>query len=224
MANDKELGERVHKHLLALGLETPMVKMSPDNLEANGGKFGNIQHSHGVIMQCLGLDMSDDSLKDTPRRIAKMYCQEIFNGLDYENFPKCTTVENKMKYEEMVCIDNIEVKSMCEHHFLPFVGNATVAYIPNEKVLGLSKFNRVVDFFARRPQIQERLTEQISAALRLILETEDVAVVIRSSHFCVKLRGVEDSCSDTITSRVAGRFRTVDSLRAEFLALSRSGK
>jgi GTP cyclohydrolase I len=225
MANDIELGMKVHQHLLGLGLETPMVKSRPEALGPYELKpFEAIQSCHHGIMESLGLDLNDDSLKDTPKRIAKMYCHEIFNGLDYANFPKCTTVENKMQYQEMVCVDQIEVKSMCEHHFLPFVGFATIAYIPAKKVLGLSKFNRVTDFFSRRPQIQERLTEQVSAALRLILETEDVAVVIRSSHFCVKLRGVEDSCSDTITSRLSGKFRTVDSLRAEFLALSRGGK
>lgn len=230
MANDIELGMKVHRHLEALGLETPMffagqeVQSELQRENALSMTQRQIEANHRGSMQVLGLDLSDDSLRDTPKRVAKMFCHEIFTGLDYANFPKCTTVENKMKYQEMVCVDQIEVMSMCEHHFLPFIGHATIAYIPDQKVLGLSKFNRIVDFFARRPQIQERLTEQVSAALQLILETPDVAVVIRSSHLCVKLRGVKDTSSDTITSRLAGKFRAVDSLRAEFLALSRGGK
>lgn len=226
MACNPELGNKVHEHLLQLGIETPMVSYIPGEQRHLGcthsPMYNQVTDNFRGIMDSLRLDLKDDSLQDTPRRIAKMYCQEIFTGLDYANFPKCTTVENKMQYQEMVCVDKIEVKSMCEHHFLPFIGYATVAYIPDQKVLGLSKFNRIVTFFARRPQIQERLTEQVSAALRLILETEDVAVVIRADHYCVKLRGVEDSCSNTITSRLSGKFRTVSELRQEFLALSRA--
>lgn len=228
MANDVELGLKVRAKLIELGLETPMVKNEPHKLNTQGCVGGHIRDeitkAHQSIMTELGLDLSDDSLTETPARVAKMYCQEIFTGLDYANFPKCTTVENKMRYQEMVAVDNIEVNSMCEHHFLPFIGHAVVAYIPDKRVLGLSKINRVVDFFARRPQIQERLTEQISAALRLILDTEDVAVVIRAEHFCVKLRGVQDSHSSTVTSRLAGKFSTVDSLRNEWLSLTRGGK
>lgn len=225
MATDPELGEKIHKHLVVLGLETPMEKNPEAPLLVDGvplNKFDSIKHCHHLTMRSLGLDLNDDSLRDTPKRIAKMYCNEIFTGLDYANFPKATTVENKMQYNEMVCVSGITVQSMCEHHFLPFVGTASVAYIPDKLVLGLSKFNRVVEFFSRRPQIQERLTEQISAALRFILQTEDVAVVINADHYCVKLRGIRDGCSNTVTSRLAGKFRTVPELRAEFLALSRT--
>lgn len=215
MANNPVLGQKVHEHLQRLGIETPMAPgMRSDT-------FDVIRTSYATIMTALGLDLTNDSLFETPKRVAKMYTQEIYQGLDYNNFPACTAVENKMHYDEMICVNGITVQSMCEHHAMPFIGTASVAYIPGEKVLGLSKFNRIVDFFARRPQIQERLTEQVSAALRYILGTEDVAVVIRAEHFCVRLRGVQDACSDTVTSKLTGKFRDVPELRAEFLALSR---
>lgn len=220
MANDPSLGVAIHEVLVEMGIETPMTIGSQTDLATQSEKFGTIEKCHSHIMHSLGLDLNDDSLQDTPKRIAKMYCNEIFTGLDYAQFPKCTTVENKMHYDEMVCVRNIEVKSMCEHHFLPFTGTAHIAYIPRQKVLGLSKFNRVTDFFSRRPQIQERLTEQIAAALSLILDTEDIAVVIKAKHYCVSLRGVQDSCSDTVTSKLSGRFRNNSSLRAEFLSIA----
>ena len=219
---DIALGMQIHEILLDAGIETPMNKeISLDEMLGTyqSQVVHNCQHT---IMRALKLDMGDDSLKDTPKRIAKMYCQEIFTGLDYANFPKCTTVENKMGYEEMVSVNNIEVLSMCEHHFLPFVGKAHIAYLPNKKVLGLSKFNRVVDFFSRRPQIQERLTEQVALALRFILKTDDVAVVINADHYCVRLRGVKDGGSSTVTSKLTGKFRENPALRQEFLALTRS--
>lgn len=223
-STDVELGKKVHGWLVGLGLETPMVNYEPHNLGINGCKDGPMYNSIRVnqeaIMEALQLNMEDDSLKDTPKRIAKMYCQELFTGLDYANFPKCTTVENKMRYDEMLSVKDIAVKSFCEHHFLPFIGTAAIGYIPNKKVLGLSKFNRIVDFFSRRPQIQERLTEQIAAALSNILGTTDIAVVIKADHFCVKLRGVEDDCSSTISSKMSGRFRDNPALRQEFLSLA----
>lgn len=230
MASDPELGMQIHELLVEAGLETPFSELTLTSVQAQDGhssaltvreRESCIQSHFSKIMYGLGLDLTDDSLRETPKRVAKMFCHEVFSGLDYGNFPKCTTIENKMQYQEMVCVNQIAVQSMCEHHFLPFVGYATIAYLPDTKVLGLSKFNRVTDFFARRPQVQERLTEQISLALRYILSTEDVAVVIRAEHFCTKLRGVRDVCSDTVTSRLAGKFRTVSELRAEFLALSR---
>lgn len=210
---DKELGHLVREHLVALGIETPIKEQLPASGEAD------IAHYTRCTMEALGLNLQDDSLCDTPRRVAKMYCHEVFTGLNYDNFPKCTVIANRMKYDELITVDKIEVKSMCEHHLLPFVGKATVAYIPKEYVMGLSKFNRLVQFFARRPQVQERLTEQIAAALQVILDTDDVAVIIRAEHFCVKLRGIEDTCSDTITSKMLGRFRTVPELRQELLTL-----
>ena len=156
---------------------------------------------------------------DTPKRVAKMYVNEIFWGLDYEAFPKCTAVDNKMKYDEMVIERNINVQSNCEHHFVVIDGLATVAYIPNEKVLGLSKLNRVVEYFAKRPQIQERLTEQVYYALQYILETDNIAVVVDAQHYCVKSRGVEDTGSSTITTKLGGCFKHDPQARAEFMAI-----
>lgn len=213
MEYDPKLGAEVANYLHNLGIETPMV--APGTFP-----FVEIKDHHSCIMMALGLDLTDDSLKDTPKRVAKMYCEEIFTGLNYNHFPKCTTIENHMSYDEMVLVRNIEVNSMCEHHFLPFVGTASIAYIPNQKIIGLSKFNRIVNFFARRPQVQERLTEQVTAAMEYILGTDDIAVVIAAKHFCVRLRGVQDTCSDTVTSKMSGRFRTEPSLRQEFLSLN----
>lgn len=211
-STDYDLGYKIGDMLLQRGLETPMTG-KPFNTNISD----TIAENHESTMTALGLDMADDSLYGTPRRIAKMYTQEIFWGLDYAKFPACTTVENKMGYDEMIVVDDINVMSCCEHHFVPFIGRARIGYIPKNKVLGLSKFNRVVDFFCRRPQIQERLTEQISAALSMILETDDVAVVIKAEHLCVKLRGVKDQNSSTSTSKLSGRFRSVEALRTEFL-------
>jgi GTP cyclohydrolase I len=146
-----------------------------------------------------------------------MYVDEIFFGLDWRNFPKCTTVENKMGYSSMVIERNINVQSNCEHHFVIIDGRAHVAYIPKKKVLGLSKINRIVEYFSKRPQIQERLTEQIFYALSYILETEDIAVLIHAKHYCVKSRGVEDVNSDTVTSKLGGVFLTNSATRSEFM-------
>lgn len=217
---DKELGLLIQSHLANAGLETPMLDM-PRPIKGHTTSE-SVKHSVVTIMSSLGLDLTDDSLKDTPKRVAKMYCEEIFTGLDYNNFPSCSTFENKMQADEMVLVKDIEVKSMCEHHFMPFIGTAVCAYIPRQKILGLSKFNRVVDFFARRPQVQERLTEQVSTALRVILETEDVAVTICAKHLCTSFRGVKDFMSSTTTSKLSGRFREVPELRQEFLTLARS--
>ena len=207
-----ELGEQVHKYLLELGIETPMTES--EVTDENKRKV--VKNAVTDIMTVLGLDLSDDSLAETPKRISKMYVDELYAGLDYENFPKITTIENKMEYDTMLLERHIDVKSTCEHHFVAFMGEAFVAYIPNEKVIGLSKINRIVEFFSRRPQVQERLTEQIFHTLCYLLETENVAVVIKAAHFCVKLRGVEDVNSDTITSRLGGAFLEKEKLRDEF--------
>ena len=214
---DPVLGQQVHEHLVKVGVETPVI----DNGLSSTDKIDSIQKNFTEIMTTLGLDLSDDSLTDTPLRVAKMYVNEIFWGLDYEAFPKCTTVNNKMHYDEMVVERNINVQSNCEHHFVVIDGLATVAYIPNTKVLGLSKINRIVEYFAKRPQIQERLTEQVFHALQFILETDDVAVLIDAQHYCVKSRGVEDAGSSTITSKLGGGFRADPALRAEFLSIAR---
>ena len=214
---DPVLGKLVHEHLVNMGVETPM---KPNNLSRTD-KIAIIETKFRDIMEALGLDLEDDSLIETPKRVAKMYVGEIFWSLDFEAFPKCTTVDNKMKYDEMVVERNINVQSNCEHHFVVIDGLATVAYVPKQKVLGLSKINRVVEYFSKRPQIQERLTEQIFHALQFILETEDVAVMIDAQHFCVKSRGVEDAGSSTITSKLGGGFKSDPAARAEFYQIAR---
>ena len=216
---DPVLGQQVHEHLVSVGVETPVT----DNGLSRTEKIDKIENNFNQIMDTLGLDLTDDSLMDTPKRVAKMYVNEIFWGLDYEAFPKCTTVNNKMHYDEMVVERNINVQSNCEHHFVVIDGLATVAYIPNEKVLGLSKINRIVEYFSKRPQIQERLTEQIYYALQYILGTDNIAVLIDAQHYCVKSRGVEDVGSSTITSKLGGGFRDKSDpgLRAEFLSIAR---
>jgi GTP cyclohydrolase I len=181
-------------------------------------KRARIEASFTEILATLGLDLTDDSLVDTPRRIAKMYVDEIFGGLDYRNFPKLTVVANKMACDEMIRVDGVSVSSTCEHHFVTIDGSATVAYIPKNKVIGLSKINRVVAFFAQRPQIQERLTEQVLLALQTLLDTDDVAVSITAVHYCVRARGVMDSNSKTTTTALGGAFKLSPETRQEFLS------
>ena len=216
---DPELGLKVHEHLVKMGVETPMVSNTLDRKD----KINIIESHMARIMETLGLDLTDDSLIETPKRWAKMAVNEIFWGLDYEAFPKCTTVDNKMKYNEMVCERNVNVQSNCEHHLVVIDGLATVAYVPKDKVLGLSKINRIVEYFSKRPQIQERLTEQIFHTLQFILDTEDVAVMIDAKHYCVSSRGVEDTGSSTVTSRLGGGFKTDSAARAEFYQIARQG-
>ena len=209
------LGRKVHEHLISVGVETPVI----DNGLSRKEKIDKIEKHFDEIVTILGLDLKDDSLIDTPKRVAKMYVNEIFWGLDYDAFPKATVVENKMNYNEMIVERNISVQSNCEHHFVVIDGLATVAYVPEKNVLGLSKINRIVEYFCKRPQIQERLTEQIYHALSYILETDNVAVMIDAQHYCVKSRGVEDTGSSTITSRLGGNFKEYPEVRAEFLSL-----
>lgn len=210
-----ELGKAVHEHLIKMGVETPSV-LSDLSQKKKIDKLA--KHFNGV-MEILGMDLTDDSMSESPVRVAKMYVNELMWGLDPNNFPKCTVVENKMGYDEMVLEKGIQVISLCEHHFQTISGTACIAYIPNKKVMGLSKMNRIVEYFSRRPQIQERLTEQVYHALSYVLETEDVAVVIDAEHFCVKARGIQDPHSTTITSRLGGKFKTEPDLRAEFMSL-----
>jgi GTP cyclohydrolase I len=216
---DPALGLKVHEHLVKMGVETPTVV----NGLSRTDKIDIIEAKFTDIMKALGLDLTDDSLIETPKRVAKMMVTETMWGLDYEAFPKCTTVNNKMKYNEMVVERNVSVQSNCEHHFVVIDGLATVAYVPKDKVLGLSKINRIVEYFSKRPQIQERLTEQIFHTLQFILETEDVAVMIDAQHYCVKSRGVEDTGSSTVTSRLGGGFKTDQAARAEFLNIAMKG-
>ena len=214
---DPHLGLEIHKHLIACGVETPQMP----SLLNRSDKIDIIETKFRDIMITLGLDLNDDSLMDTPKRVAKMYVNEVFWGLDHESFPKCTTVDNKMNYDEMVVERNVNVQSNCEHHFVIIDGLATVGYIPNHKVLGLSKINRIVEYFSKRPQIQERLTEQVYHALQYILGTDDIAVVIDAQHYCVKSRGVEDTNSSTVTSKLGGAFKADPTVRTEFISLAR---
>jgi len=212
MKYDAELGQQVHNHLIELGVETPMNGGYEHNVGFIGMKFYD-------IMEKLGCDMDDDSMRDSPNRVATMFLDELFSGMDYEKFPRCTIFENKMNFDSMVVQKNIIVKSVCEHHFQTIYGKCHVAYIPTGNVIGLSKLNRVVNFFARRPQVQERLTEQAYRALQLILDTDNVAVYMECDHFCVKARGVEDVNSSMVTSRLGGAFFDIPQARAEFMSI-----
>ncbi|WP_435249174.1 GTP cyclohydrolase I FolE [Vibrio sp. nBUS_14] len=205
--------EKVREALLAKGLETPMTlsEMNPSQ------KYNRIKGLLTEVVSTLGLDLTDDSLAETPHRIAKMYVHEIFSGLDYDNFPKISVIENKMSVDEMVKVSDIDLTSTCEHHFITIDGLAEVAYIPENKILGLSKINRIVRFFAQRPQVQERLTQQILVAIQTLVETENVAVTIKATHYCVKSRGVMDANSETSTTALGGIFKTNPQTRAEFL-------
>jgi GTP cyclohydrolase I len=180
-------------------------------------KIEKIRKHFFQIMKILGLDMNDDSLCKTPKRVAKMFIQEIFSGLNPNNKPKFSIFENKYKYNQMLIEKNITVYSTCEHHFLPIVGKAHVGYISNGKVVGLSKINRVVNFYAKRPQVQERLTIQIVQYLQNMLETQDVACVIEAKHLCVNSRGIRDIDSSTITTELIGSFKNNSEIREEFL-------
>ncbi|MCP3867809.1 MAG: GTP cyclohydrolase I FolE [Gammaproteobacteria bacterium] len=204
----------VRKALQEKGLETPLL---PHQHERNE-KYKRIKKSFTEIAKTLGLDTNDDSLRETPHRIARMYVDEVFSGLDYLNFPKITVIDNKMGVEEMVKVSDISLTSTCEHHFVTIDGTARVAYIPKKKIIGLSKINRIVRFFSQRPQVQERLTQQILVALQTLLETKDVAVSIDATHYCVKARGVMDANSHTQTTALGGIFKSRHKTRAEFLA------
>lgn len=202
----------VRDTLVDLGLETPMIKTGLSERQ----KYERIKHLMTDVVNTLGLDLTDDSLVETPHRIAKMYVSEIFAGLDYSKFPKLSLIENKLGETEMIKVNNVSVVSTCEHHFVTIDGVAKVAYVPGKQLIGLSKVNRLVRFFAQRPQIQERLTRQIHAALQALLQTEDVAVAIEATHFCVKSRGVMDNGSRTSTSALGGCFKQDPNARAEF--------
>ena len=203
----------VRDTLVREGLETPMI----DNGLSNQAKYERIRELMTDVIETLGLDLRDDSLAETPHRIAKMYVSEIFSGLDYSKFPKLSLIDNKMGADEMVKIREIDLTSTCEHHFVTIDGTAKVAYIPKERIIGLSKINRIVRFFGQRPQVQERLTRQILVALQALLETDDVAVNIDATHYCVKSRGVMDTNSQTSTTALGGCFRENIHTRAEFL-------
>lgn len=214
--NEVELSEEarlVRDTLLREGLETPMI----DNGMNSRQKYERIRGLMSQVVTTLGLDLSDDSLAETPHRIAKMYVHEVFSGLDYGKFPKMSLIENKMGTREMVKIRDIDLTSTCEHHFVTIDGVAKVAYIPADRIIGLSKINRIVRFFGQRPQVQERLTQQILVALQVLLATDDVAVSIDATHYCVKSRGIMDTNSRTSTTALGGCFKENIHTRAEFL-------
>ncbi|MFN4007196.1 MAG: GTP cyclohydrolase I FolE [Chitinophagaceae bacterium] len=202
--SDLHIDEMGDNHI-ATSVDTPMRANAFDL--SDDEKVAAIEKHFKAIMDVLGLDLSDDSLKGTPRRVAKMYVKEIFSGLNPANKPAIALFENKYKYNEMLVEKNISFYSNCEHHFVPIYGKAHVAYISNGKVIGLSKLNRLVEFYAKRPQVQERLTVQIGRDLQAILDTEDVAVIIDAKHLCVASRGVEDDTSSTVTSYYGGKFK-----------------
>jgi GTP cyclohydrolase I len=210
---------KAHKNGLSNGVGVAAIKAAKPtlpNVLTDAEKVELITEKFADIMEILGLDLTDDSLKDTPARVAKMYVHETFQGLNPLNKPEVTLFENGYHYHEMLVERNITLHSTCEHHFVPILGVCHVAYFATGKVVGLSKLNRIVKYWAKRPQVQERLTEQIAQDLKRVLHTEDVAVYIDAEHLCVKTRGVEDCGSSTVTSHYSGRF-TESSVRAEFL-------
>lgn len=207
----EEIGD---EHLTTSVVETPM--RDDAFLMSDEDKIAAIEYHFRHIMETLGLDLRDDSLRGTPRRVAKMYVQEIFSGLNPENKPKAALFDNKYHYDQMLVEKDITLYSNCEHHFVPIVGVAHVAYISTGKVIGLSKINRIVQYYAKRPQVQERLTVQIAMELQRMLETENVAVLVDAKHLCVSSRGVEDRSSSTITAHYSGKFQE-EATRAEFL-------
>ena len=210
-----DAAKKVQEALLARGIETPMTATA--STMSSEERKEKIEFHMREILQSIDLDLTDDSLAETPARIAKMYVDEIFSVLDYTQFPKMTMIDNKMGCDEMVRVKNISVTSTCEHHLVTIDGRATVAYLPDKKVIGLSKINRIVRFFAQRPQVQERLTRQILVALQTLLETDNVAVRIEATHYCVKSRGVMDANSETTTTALGGQFKKNAATRAEFL-------
>lgn len=220
--SDVKLGHLVHQHLIDVGLQTPIDNSFANQFTENA-KIGVISSHLASVLQTLGFDLTDDSLEETPKRVAKMFVNDLFWGLDPDKFPKCTSVQNKMKYENsFVLSKGVTVNSTCEHHLVTIDGFATVAYIPGEQVIGLSKINRIVQYFSKRPQIQERLTEQIAETISFITKSPDVAVYIDAKHYCTVSRGIQDANSSTITFASRGAFRQANSeVRREFLAIAR---
>ncbi|MEM6844116.1 MAG: GTP cyclohydrolase I FolE [Bacteroidota bacterium] len=213
--NGYQISEEIGENHVGTSYETPL---RPDAFEKDDDlKIELIAKHFKEIMLILGLDLEDDSLKGTPRRVAKMYVKEIFSGLKPENKPSVTLFENKYKYNEMLVEKNITFYSNCEHHFVPIFGKAHVAYISNGNVIGLSKINRIVQYYARRPQVQERMTVQIANELKAVLQTDDVAVVVDAAHMCVSSRGVQDVNSQTVTSHYCGVFQEDEEKKKEFL-------
>lgn len=214
MCDSNHIHDEIGENHIATSIENPVRK---DAFElSDEDKIESIKKDVQNILQTLGMDLEDDSLKGTPNRVAKMFVKEIFGGLNPSKKPKSSTFENNYKYGEMLVEKNITLYSTCEHHLLPIVGRAHVAYISSGRVIGLSKMNRIVDFYAKRPQVQERLTMQIVRELQIALNTEDVACVIDAKHLCVNSRGIRDIESSTVTSEFGGKFKDIN-VRKEFL-------
>ncbi|MBL7911587.1 MAG: GTP cyclohydrolase I FolE [Bacteroidia bacterium] len=213
LVNENMIEEIGNEHISS-SLETPMLANAFDL--SDDEKIKKIETHFKEIMETLGLDLKDDSLSGTPHRVAKMYVKEIFCGLDPANKPSIKLFDNKYQYNQMLIEKNITFYSNCEHHFVPFFGKAHLAYISNGKVIGLSKLNRIVNYYAKRPQVQERLTMQIANELKNILHTEDVVVVIEARHLCVSSRGIKDDSSSTVTSFYGGKFNE-EQTKNEFL-------
>lgn len=221
MRIDEKLVERTQHDLngdnhVMTSVDTPLREDA--FVKSDEEKMANIEKLFGGIMEELGLDMTDDSLKGTPHRVAKMYVKEIFQGLNPNNKPSLSVFENKYQYNKMLVEKDISFTSACEHHFLPIIGKAHVAYISSGKVIGLSKINRIVEYYGKRPQVQERMTLQIFNELKDALQTEDVIVVVEAEHLCVSTRGVKDKTSLTTTLEYGGKFKDID-LRNEFYQL-----
>ena len=214
MISEDQLHDDIGNNHIATNASTPLRTDAFELTEDQ--KIELIKKDVQNILHTLGMDLSDDSLKGTPNRVAKMFVKEIFGGLNPQKKPSSSTFENKYKYNEMLVEKNITVYSTCEHHLLPIVGRAHVAYISNGKVVGLSKMNRIVDYYAKRPQVQERLTIQIVHELQQVLNTEDVACIIDAKHLCVNSRGIRDIESSTVTAEFGGKFKE-EAVRREFL-------
>ncbi|WP_395044210.1 GTP cyclohydrolase I FolE [Flavobacterium sp.] len=214
MINKEELSDEIGNNHIATSSQNPLREDAFDI--SDDQKIELIKKDVEKILNTLGLDLTDDSLKGTPNRVAKMFVKEIFGGLNPNKKPSSSTFENKYKYNEMLVEKNITVYSTCEHHLLPIIGRAHIAYISNGTVVGLSKMNRIVDYFAKRPQVQERLTMQIVEELQRVLNTKDVACIIDAKHLCVNSRGIRDIESSTVTSEFGGKFKE-ENVRREFL-------
>lgn len=219
--SEKELFELLGDDHQMTSAETPL---RPDAFaKTDEEKMETIEKHFKIIMEEMGLDMTDDSLKGTPHRVAKMYIQEIFSGLNPANKPKISVFDNSYHYDKMLVEANISFNSTCEHHFLPIIGKAHIGYVSNGKVIGLSKLNRIVDYYARRPQVQERMIMQIFNELKTVLNTEDVIVVVEAEHLCVSSRGIKDSSSYTSTIQYGGIFKEKDN-RNDFFNLMKQDK
>ncbi|MFN8770084.1 MAG: GTP cyclohydrolase I FolE [Neisseriaceae bacterium] len=218
-SKDYSLGKRIQQLLINNNLENPMLVNNIDHWD-NESYLQGLSAKLSTFLEALGFDLSDDSIKKTPSRVVKFLINESFCGLNYRNFPRITTNINTYKYDKPLVSNGITVNSTCEHHLVSISGFATVAYIPDNKIVGLSKINRVVDFFARRPQVQERMTRQIFIALQDILETEDVAVAINATHNCIAIRGVKNSDTENLTIAMDGKFLLDETLKNTFYNLA----